>query len=153
MIKRYKDLIKIACYLIFIPLIVWNLAIGKSIDIWSEYRDNLTQLNSIKIDSSVLNVQKTKVASKISLLDYVAKNKQVKIVKYNRFTNITVDNYSLISNELIIEGDFFKLLKITNDIENIWDISSISFHSEMDYASKCKRLNATIITQDIIKTK
>lgn len=152
MIKRYKDLIKIVCYILVIPLIIWNMAIGKSIDIWSEYSDNMAQLSNIKIDSTQTKIVNKK-SPKGSLLDFVAKNKQVEIVKYNRYTTVTVDDYSLIANELIIKGDFFKLLRITNKIEKLWDISSLSFHSEMNYKNKRRTLKATIITQDIIKTK
>ena len=151
MIKRYKDLIKIAIYLVVVPLIIWNLSIGTSIDIWNEYRDNIAELHDIKKDDTPVEIIKTSVLPKGSLLDFVAKNKEVEIVKYNRYTTTSVDDYSLVANVLVLTGDFFKLLKVVSKIEKSWIVSSLTFHSEFDYKNKQKFLKATIITQDVIK--
>lgn len=153
MIKRYKDLIKIASYLIIIPLILWNLTIGKSINIWSEYHDNMVQLENEKIDTISTRITKTNISPEGSLLDFVAMNNQIEIVKYNRYTTITKEDYSLMINVLEVTGDFFELLKIINKIEKLWDINSLLLNSEMDYKNKRKTLNATIITHDITKIK
>lgn len=145
MIRRYKDIIKIITYFLLVPLVVWGFSLDKTVDIWQEYKNNQAELRGINIESIPKQTIKQKRQGTDSLLDFVSKDNNVEIVKYNRYTISKMSDYTLIANELILRSDYFSLLKLSNSIERSWDIRSLSFYTEMNYKEKREYLYTQII--------
>lgn len=152
MIKRHINIIKLICYFIIAPVLIWNLTIGKSLSLWRDCEKNKKELSGLKLSQNQKDSEGLEVSANGYLLDSIARDKNIEIVKYNRFITASVDDYSLVANVLVISGDYFKLMKAVHRMENTWAINSLSFQTEMNYKSKQKSLNATIITEEILKT-
>lgn len=151
MLKRHINIIKLICYFVIAPIAVWNLSIGKSLSLWRECEKSKRELDELKLSQTQRKSDRVEASANGYLLDSIAENKNIEIVKYNRFVIASVDNYSLVANVLVISGDYFKLMKAVHKMENTWTINSLSLQTETNYKSKQKSLHATIITEEILK--
>ncbi|MBE9488440.1 MAG: hypothetical protein IMY73_04570 [Bacteroidetes bacterium] len=153
MIKRHINIIKLIGYFIIIPIIIWNLTIGKSFDLWSECENNKDKLFKLQCDRENKDKDNNRIelSDKGYLLDSISINKNIKVIKYGRFITASINDYSLITNVLVVSGDYFKLLKTIYQLEKTWTINSLTFQTEMNYKTKQTSLYSTIITQEILK--
>lgn len=151
MIKKHINIIKLIGYFIIMPIVVWNLTIGKSFHLWQECEKNKQELCAIEPNKRVENADKLELSANSYLLDSLSEDKNIEIVKYSRYITASVDAYSLVANVLVISGDYFKLVEAVYQLEDKWTINSLAFQTEMNYKTKQKSLNATLITQEIVK--
>lgn len=150
MIKRHINIIKLIGYFIITPIVVWNLTIGKSLDLWRECEKNKQELGELQRDKREEDSDKIELSAKGDLLDPISADKHIEIVKYSRFITAYVDDYSLVTNVLVLSGDYFNLLEAIYQLEHTWILNSLSFQTEMNYKTRQTTLNATIITQEIL---
>lgn len=151
MINKHISIVKLVGYFIIMPIVVWNLTIGKSIHLWRECERNELELSALKSEKRVENADRLELSANGYLLDSLSEDKNIEIVKYSRYITASVDDYSLVANVLVISGDYFQLLEAIYQLENTWTINSLAFQTEVDYKTKQKSLNATLITQEILK--
>lgn len=151
MLKRHLNLIKLICYFIIMPIVVWSLTIGKSLNLWRECKKNKTALSELQLSKNTEESNKLDISANGSLLDSIAKDKSIEIVKYNRYIATSAEDYALIVNVLVVSGDYFNLLEAVNLLEGTWIINSLSFQTEMNYKTRQTNLHATIVTQEIVK--
>lgn len=151
MLKRHLNSIKLIGYFIVMPIVVWNLTIGKSLNLWSECKKNKTALNELQLSKNAEESNKLDISANGSLLDSIAKDKSIEIVKYNRYISASADDFALIANVLVVSGNYFNLLEAVNRLEGTWILNSLSFQTEMNYKTRQTSLQATIVTQEIVK--
>lgn len=117
---------------VVVPILLWMVSIRSTVGQWREYRTAQQELTSCDTLKRVKEVVKVK----LSLMDFMAKQKDVKLLKYNRYVGAD----EVIINELIVAGDFVKQVKLLDVISDYWDISSVTFSAD----------NTTIIIQEFM---
>ena len=80
MIKQHLTIIKLVCYFIITPLFVWNLTIGKSLNLWRECERNEKQLAELNARKEQPNMETLKVSESGFLIDSIAKDKNIEII-------------------------------------------------------------------------
>lgn len=129
---RHTELLKLGAMVVVVPILLWMVPIRSTIGQWREYRTAQQELTSC----DTLKRMKEVVKVKLSLMDFMAKQKDVKLLKYNRYAGAN----EVIINELIVAGDFVKQVKLLDVISDYWDISSVTFSAD----------NTTIIIQEFM---
>lgn len=129
---KHVELLKLSAMVVVVPILLWMVSIRSTVGQWREYRTAQQELTSCDTLKRVKEVVKVK----LSLMDFMAKQKDVKLLKYNRYAGAN----EVIINELIVAGDFVKQVKLLDVISDYWDISSVTFSAD----------NTTIIIQEFM---
>ncbi len=89
------------------------------------------------------------------ILDYSTQYNTVGVVNLEEIHIAESNGFTIISNQLIVEGDFNSLLELVYSFEtdfNYSNIVSVSFTKEKEYQTREDKLRAKIIFQNYEKT-
>ena len=156
--KAYTGLIKLICLLIIAPIVVWELGIKKTYDL---YREN-QKIEVLPPNASVMVSQKgtTSITSESLLsngriLQLLADSFSVEDIQIVSYTPEIIDSendYKLYCGTLILSGKFINLVQLTSLIEKEelpLKISSINFEYNNNQKNVVNSIVATMLLQAI----
>ncbi len=170
---KYKNklILLYVCIAVFV-LIVYRVAISKTIAVITEYSMTKAQLDQSNIGTNTirdLELKLSKVEDLISKKDSTNKNFQeklfnrlsilcssgdVKIVTLKPINKASIEGYHVDIFIIKIEGRFTNLTKIINDLESndpLGRIESVNYTVEKDYFLNKSRFFCSIYIQNITK--
>ncbi len=148
--SRYKNIIKLLALVIILPIVVWSFTISKSYSLWKEVKAKERELKALEhkqIQNSSEALPKQDV--NISLVDYIAYNLKMKVVRYDSYELLTTGgDYIITTEEVIIEGSYAALVKCLQKIESKgWNITSQS----IDMQPNSGKVTLTVVVRVIKK--
>lgn len=167
---NYKKKLFYLIVIIFILIVFsYNYSIKKTTNLYFENKDLKSKLKEneklLEIKSKILNelnFYNKKVNINIdsnvefreklfNVITLLSQNNKVKIIEFNKPKIYNNDELKFEYSNIIIEGDFKKLLLLLNQFERkrIGKIISLSFYVSENYNLGLKKLNLSIYVQNI----
>lgn len=157
--KRYAGIIKIAALLILFPIIIWELSLKKTYTLYNENKQAEVLLKAVESRQSRPKEPSISVATPIlsngKLLEIMAqeiKEKQVEVVSYNPALINEDAEYKLYSGTMVLQGNFFNLVKIIDVIEKKQlpiKLSSVNFSYNPPKGKPTNKIELTLTFQQI----
>lgn len=160
--KPCQGILKLAVFLLLIPLIAWFFGFRRTYRLWQESRiqqERLEYLRSGEKDHSFVfsGLPEKQVLNDGALLEYLSdfiKRNSITIMKYTPCLTRKEGGLQLYTGELVLGGDFISLLKMIRYIElhpEYGQIVSTAFEAFTDRNMQKKQLKVTLIIQQLTR--
>lgn len=157
--------------ILIISFILYKFAFSKTISVITEFslnRNTLTELNDAPSKISMLNneitqlnnlinigdsndsIQKNRI---IDLTEHACKELGISIIELSEPLVKNMGEYNVHYSKLVIEGDYFKMIKLVNNLEKkkqSLSLISVNVFSKKDRYSKKYKIYTEIIFQTIM---
>jgi hypothetical protein len=161
-LSKYKGIVYLATLLIILPIMIYLLAFGKTLNTFIENNNTLSEIENL--EASMTDVSgRTPEISTVSH-DYISNGLIVNYIK-NSDNDIVIDKFIpskidlgnglfLHTAQITVYSDYISIVKAINNLEqtaNQCSIVSVHFQSEKNRQTNNVKLKANIIIQQILE--
>lgn len=160
----YKGVLHLGLLLVVLPLAVYSLAFGKTIQKYIGYRNEQKMLTALEISTTSTDRPETILFSNENLvqtglllhrLSETLLRYGVTVEKYTPYTFDGGNQILLHTAELVLQGDYIDLVRVIEYVqENLPEckLLSVHFKSEKIQSSNERRLKVTLLLQQIMQS-
>lgn len=157
--KKYAGIIKLVALLILFPIIIWELSLKKTYTLYHENKQAEILFKAVESGQSRPKKPSISVATPMlsngKLLEILAqdiKKKYLDVVSYNPVLINEEAEYKLYAGTLVLQGNFFNLVRIIDVIEKKQlpiKLSSANFSHNPPKGKPMNKIELTLIFQQI----
>lgn len=133
--KRNLSSLKLVALLVVLPVLIWNLALSRTFDLWLDWREALAESGSVPVPQERRSVIGSEPALSnggfVGKVSELCTEHSVSVLAFSPSELGSEGDLRLCGAELVLSGDFKYLLQVLEAVESIPEIRicSAAFNS------------------------